>query len=1289
MKKLFFSLMALAATASVSAQDLAEGDYYLRNVESGKYIAWGANWGTRTVLTEHGALLRVTVADGKYTLKNCSKNTEYGKAIRPSDGFADQSGTWTVTPVGDGTYTVKGDNGFYRYDGTALPAVNGTEGQTGIYWEFLSKTELNSRMTSATATSPADATHFIASPDFLVDDWQFVTNKAWGINIPMKNDQPHVQPMDGPNNTIINNTNCEIWNTNNSNIKQTLTGLPKGTYKLSCFGFYRDGGPADAAANRTAGTETLRAFVYAGDAEVALMSILEYAGAHGIAGTNTSFGNVPNSNEQAALHFAAGDYVNEIYFQVTEDNGSVTIGIRKDETSSNDWTVFDNFDLKYFGDCSIAEAQNAAIVAEWNDFVAEYDAKAAALDAAGQSSYDIAKAGITTPTSAEALATAKDALAAAYIAAIKAQTSTNADFTALLVNPSFETGTLEGWTNNSASGMWTVMNRANADDPKVGTYWIEKYGNGGKIDLTQTVTGLPGGHYQVSVLALDQASKVRLVANSASTAVVGGTKAVYTVDVMLDDNSDLTLGMYSETHQANSWVGVDDFHLTYVSSEFPALPTAVEGKMNAEIAAAQTAAIEAYGAEQTSANYNAVVAAIAAAQESKTLYEKAAANLIKANEILNSTNVYTAEAHTAFETAISGIQTKYDEGTLAAADDAEVNAIVGPANYTKPTNVMTTYVASAWTATNGVSVYTNDWSVEGAQAGNSGLSTPFIENWVADTQKLANTEVSATMTDLENGLYRFTADVRLMNNKTGDNAGFDGVTFFANDVTPEMPEATTYPDGNLYQISIEALVKDGNLKMGYTVVNTNISWVAMKNVKYTKVRDLTPEEQMVPATEEEIADLNEAIAAAEAKTIGYQEGEYAPYTNKDAIKTLADAKAIDTTVPVDAEVVKDATKALKDATWTVNAEEMNALENADFEGSYAAVSGAGVSADREIYLPEGWSFRKNGININDIVVLKTSDKAGNNVTSIAALDNGGNNTLMYRGKWGNTTNLDFYQKVTLPAGTYTLECDAWKSGLGGDGKIYAGAGNEITLDGNETSWRKLSLEFTLDEEKTMEIGFNIKHNSDGSEKFIGFDNFVLKRTTADANLAINADYGVGTFVAPFDVTPDEYGVEAYKIKGMENGYLQLEQVSTIEHHTPVITMAETAVNATITKAIAQGEIRPEFVGEGAKLVGNLTGVGYSVTQNDGNFVLQKQNDKVGFYKVGSKVISLPNNRCYLHIDEVSEIKGIFFENLDGTTAIKGIEDATAANILYNLSGQRIQKTQKGINIVNGKKVVIK
>ena len=44
---------------------------------------------------------------------------------------------------------------------------------------------------------------------------------------------------------------------------------------------------------------------------------------------------------------------------------------------------------------------------------------------------------------------------------------------------------------------------------------------------------------------------------------------------------------------------------------------------------------------------------------------------------------------------------------------------------------------------------------------------------------------------------------------------------------------------------------------------------------------------------------------------------------------------------------------------------------------------------------------------------------------------------------------------------------------------------------------------------------------------------------------------------------------------------------------------------------------------------------------------------------------------------------------EGATAIKTVKGAEAENAIYNLAGQRLTKAQKGLNIVNGKVVLVK
>lgn len=93
----------------------------------------------------------------------------------------------------------------------------------------------------------------------------------------------------------------------------------------------------------------------------------------------------------------------------------------------------------------------------------------------------------------------------------------------------------------------------------------------------------------------------------------------------------------------------------------------------------------------------------------------------------------------------------------------------------------------------------------------------------------------------------------------------------------------------------------------------------------------------------------------------------------------------------------------------------------------------------------------------------------------------------------------------------------------------------------------------------------------------------------------------------------------------------------------------------------------------------------------GKYVLAKPEGKeVGFYKAESGTIAA--GKAYLEIPGGSEIKGYLFSfSIDDVTGIESLTPALSESegAIYNLAGQRLQKMQKGINIVNGKKVLIK
>ena len=89
------------------------------------------------------------------------------------------------------------------------------------------------------------------------------------------------------------------------------------------------------------------------------------------------------------------------------------------------------------------------------------------------------------------------------------------------------------------------------------------------------------------------------------------------------------------------------------------------------------------------------------------------------------------------------------------------------------------------------------------------------------------------------------------------------------------------------------------------------------------------------------------------------------------------------------------------------------------------------------------------------------------------------------------------------------------------------------------------------------------------------------------------------------------------------------------------------------------------------------------------FVLAKPaNKEVGFYAV-KEGTTVAKGKAYLEIAN-ADVKSFAFSFADQADGIETFSTSTLkGESIYNLAGQRIQKMQKGINIVNGKKIVLK
>lgn len=141
----------------------------------------------------------------------------------------------------------------------------------------------------------------------------------------------------------------EFWN-GDFDIMQTVQ-VPTGKYRLSVQAYYRtrnneSGGYRDFQN----GTESISAFLYANDQEVALKSVysepLPMDG--GGCWTPDYSQYFPNNMYSGAYAFAQGMYNNQLEMEVGDD-GLLTLGVRGFRIYESNWCMMDNFKLEYYG----------------------------------------------------------------------------------------------------------------------------------------------------------------------------------------------------------------------------------------------------------------------------------------------------------------------------------------------------------------------------------------------------------------------------------------------------------------------------------------------------------------------------------------------------------------------------------------------------------------------------------------------------------------------------------------------------------------------------------------------------------------------------------------------------------------------------------------------------------------------------------------------------------------------------------------------------------------------------
>ena len=283
----------------------AAGKVFVQNVATGKYLGAGASWGTHAVLNDTGIDYALTTnSDGT---KNFDSQVSNGGAKNFLNGEWNDGEAfgWTVSQLSNGNYTISNGSQYLSAGNDNLVVLSDNADE----WRFITVDERKEALAAATSSAPVDATFLIKGANFNRNDKR---NDNWTVSDDCTN-----RNLSGGN----NENNCAESYHSTFTISQVVEDAPAGTYTLTIQGFCRqDGGAAEDAPVFFANEET-KAF-------------------GPLTGTE-------NSMTDASVSFTSGLYTMEPITVVVAEDGTLTVGVKG--TGTNQWVIWDNFQLMYYG----------------------------------------------------------------------------------------------------------------------------------------------------------------------------------------------------------------------------------------------------------------------------------------------------------------------------------------------------------------------------------------------------------------------------------------------------------------------------------------------------------------------------------------------------------------------------------------------------------------------------------------------------------------------------------------------------------------------------------------------------------------------------------------------------------------------------------------------------------------------------------------------------------------------------------------------------------------------------
>lgn len=922
---------------------------------------------------------------------------------------------------------------------------------------------------------------------------------------------------------VVNYEECEFYN-NNFKFYQTLT-LGTGTWEFGVTGFHRAGDHST--------------YFYAGEDKIL------------IPGVESS---VVNTMAEAKEYFDAGNGKVALKFAL-DDTKTIEIGIDNQDTRTDRWTIFRDFTLKYYGTAidltpykeALQEAIAAAnVIAEelagkvpnaatehFTDVinennkeytsVADYQAAKAAIEAATtaiqtlQEPYNryqiiktavaaldddtsafiedvridtteaenIAEAAVTEEGIYEAISKLKDD-AVTFLRSITVKGNKKIDVTNIwAINADFEEGSMEGWWNDGSTYAGIQDNKA--FDNTQGNYYAERWHAAGTIDLNQIVYGLPSGNYEISAYLYTDTPDGIFYAND--TQIPFSNSQNYSITIHVDETATIKFGAKC-TLTESTWICADDFKIAFVGVDH--------------------------------SRYNSVKEAVLSISTDINIAEAEALNAAANNteDIENAVKALRSALINYLPTAEIPSEPGYIDLTNALIDNPTVRQ------------------------------NTDYWTADGTP--NSGYSWGVV-NYEECEFYQQNFDFYQTLT-LCKGTFEFgvTGFHRAGNHNTHFYAGENKILIpgVESSVVNSMAQAQTYFDDGNGRVALKfALENESNtLKIG--IVNNDT-----ETDKWTIFRDFTLKyfgsqvdlsiyeeawQEAVAAANaaieanpnvigEELAAVNTAkadtpeqtIESYQAKTNALNDATQAFIAAATAYNTFAEYKTFvnELTLPYADQTKKPTTEGIEDPTTAAEAkakaEAILVSLRPYFESNALAegVTGAVNMTDKigQAYAPAtaeeitAWTITDNSETYDPTIRSNEPFTQGDGTSGGPYYDGGD--------LWNTTYIANYKQEIELPAGKYLLTVTARASLNCKKFELYAGENTlEMTKIGAtvgtgifDRGWNDESLEFTINEAQTVEIGVNIEQ--DKPYNWYSFSRFRLVQLEGDAAKAgdVNGD----------------------------------------------------------------------------------------------------------------------------------------------------------------------------------------